>query len=218
MLKSDFKSITFTIFVKKEKMNEQKINTNRFQTLAFIPIAIALNVGIGAIVKVLGLPLYLDSMGTIIATILLGWRVGALVGVLGFVITALTVNPFAIYFVFTQFMIAITVDFMARRKFYSTVPKVIVTGIILGIVAAIASAPVIVAVFQGATGNGAALVTSFFAKMGNQIMQSVMLSGISIEPIDKTLQTLLVFFLLKSMPKSLLKGFSGGTLERNNLV
>lgn len=198
--------------------NSKTANREKMIALAFIPIAIAINVGIGAIVKGLGLPLYLDSIGTILATILLGWKRGAIVGVLGFVITSLLINPFAIYFIGTQVVIALFTHFVGKRGWLSNLFKVIISGIGLGIVSAIVSAPVITYVFNGATGNGAALITSFFAKMGNQILESVLLSGISIEPVDKTIQIVLVFFILKSIPQTLLKPFIGGSLKENNFI
>lgn len=195
--------------------NSQK---DRMLALTFIPLAIAINVGIGAIVKVLNLPIYMDSIGTIIATLLLGWKRGAIVGVLGFVITSIFINPFAIYFIGTQVIIALVVDFFAKRAWFSNVWKVALSGIGLGIITAIVSAPVIILVFQGATGNGAALVTSFFAKMGNQIVNSVFLSGFSIEPIDKAVQCLIAFFVLKSIPISLLERFNSTALRKNKFI
>lgn len=195
--------------------NSQK---DRMLALAFIPLAIAINVGIGAIVKVLNLPIYMDSIGTNIATLLLGWKRGAIVGVLGFVITSIFINPFAIYFIGTQVVIALVVDFFAKRAWFSNVWKVALSGIGLGIITAIVSAPVIILVFQGATGNGAALVTSFFAKMGNQIVNSVFLSGFSIEPIDKAVQCLIAFFVLKSIPKNLLERFNSTALRKNKFI
>ena len=145
----------------------------RMLALTFIPLAIAINVGIGAIVKALNLPLYVDSIGTILATLLLGWRMGAIVGVLGFVITSVFINPFAIYFVGTQIVIALFTHIVGKRGWFKNILITIVSGVGLGIIAAFVSAPVIILVFQGATGNGASLLTSFFAKMGNQIVNSV---------------------------------------------
>lgn len=195
--------------------NSQK---DRMLALTFIPLAIAINVGIGAIVKILNLPIYMDSIGTIIATLLLGWRSGAIVGVLGFVITSIFINPFAIYFIGTQIVIALVIDFIAKRGWFTNIWKVVLSGIGLGITTAIASAPVIILVFQGATGNGAALVTSFFVQMGNQIVNSVFLSGFSIEPIDKVIQCLLALFILKSIPKSLLERFNSISLRKNKFI
>jgi energy-coupling factor transport system substrate-specific component len=199
-----------------EKAIEER--RSRMLALTFIPLAIAINVGIGAIVKALNLPLYLDSIGTILATILLGWRYGAVVGILGFVITSVFINPFAVYFIGTQVTIALYISLIAKAGWIKNIFRTIASGIGLGIVAAIVSAPVIILVFQGATGNGAALVTSFFVKMGNQIVNSVFLSGFSIEPLDKSLQLLLAFFILRSIPSNLLVQFKNGSLKRNNFV
>lgn len=191
---------------------------DKMLALTFVPLAIAINVGIGAIVKALNLPLYLDSIGTILATVLLGWRYGAVVGILGFVITSLFINPFAIYFIGTQVAIAIYVHLICKLGWIKNVFKTLVSGIGLGIVSATVSAPVIILVFNGATGNGAALVTSFFVKMSHQIVNSIFLSGFSIEPIDKGLQMILAFYILKNIPLSLLQHFKLGCLKQNNFV
>jgi len=199
-------------------MEDKELKENKTLALAFVPLAIAINVGIGAMVKALSLPLYLDSIGTILATLLLGWRYGVVVGALGFVITAIFINPLAIYFIGTQVAIALFVHFMAHIGWFRNIFRVVISGLGLGIAAAIISAPVIIFVFGGATGNGAALVTSFFVKMGNQIINSVFLSGFSIEPIDKVIQVLLAFFILRSIPESLLSGFKKGALTRNGFL
>lgn len=200
-------------------MNTQiETQQTKMVSLTFIPLAIALNIGIGALVKALNLPLYLDSIGTIIATILLGWKRGAIVGVVGFILTSIFFNPFAVYFIGTQIVIALYVDFVGKRGWFSNIFKSVFSGIGLGIVAAIVSAPVIIWAFGGATGNGSALVTSFFIKMGKQIAESVVLSGVSIEPIDKGLQCILAFLVLKSVPKNLLEKFTGGSLLQNKFI
>lgn len=191
---------------------------NKMLALATIPLAIALNIGIGAAVKALSLPLYVDSIGTIMATLLLGWKRGALVGILGFIITSIFINPFAIYFCGTQVAIALFTHFAARKGGFRSLPKTVLTGVLLGVVTALVSAPVIVLVFGGATGNGAALLTALFANMGNQIVQSVFMSGFSIEPIDKALQCILVFVLLRKVPQSLLVQFDKGTLRKNSFI
>lgn len=191
---------------------------NRMLALTFIPLAIAINVGIGAIVKMLNLPLYVDSIGTILATLLLGWQMGAVVGILGFVITSIFINPFAIYFVGTQVVIALFTHIIGKRGWFKNIYKTMISGVGLGIIAAIVSAPIIIIVFQGATGNGASILTSFFAKMGNQIINSVFLAGFSIEPLDKGLQCLLAFFILNNIPKNLLEKFRSGSLKENNFV
>lgn len=197
---------------------QKKTNQEQMLILTFIPLAIAINVALGAIVKVLNVPLYVDSIGTILTTILLGWRKGAIVGVLGFIITSIFINPFAVYFSLTQIVIALFIGFVGKKGGFKNAFRTIGSGAVLGVITALVSAPVIVFVFQGATGNGAALVTSFFTKMGNQIVNSIFLAGFSIEPLDKMIQCLLVFFILKNIPKNLLEKFKSGYLKENNFI
>ncbi|MCC8147207.1 MAG: hypothetical protein LIO93_12415 [Bacteroidales bacterium] len=186
--------------------------------LTFIPLAIAINVALGAIVKALNMPLYIDSIGTILATLLFGWKKGAIVGVLGFVILTIFNHPFAVYFSLTQVIIALYIDYAGRKGWFKNALSTIGTGVILGVITAIASAPVNILVFEGATGNGAALLTSFFVQLGNQVVQSIFFAGFSIEPFDKIIQCLITYFVLRSIPDNLLEKFPSKSLRANNFI
>ena len=52
------------------------------RTLVLIPIAIAINIAIGQIVYLLKLPIYLDSIGTVLVGAIAGPWAGALTGAL----------------------------------------------------------------------------------------------------------------------------------------
>jgi len=67
--------------------------------LALIPIAIAINVALGQLVQsVLKLPIYLDSIGTVLVGVLLGPLAGAITGLLANIIWGLTLAPAALPF------------------------------------------------------------------------------------------------------------------------
>jgi hypothetical protein len=51
-------------------------------TLSLIPVAIAINIAVGSIVSYLHLPIYLDSIGTVLVGVLCGPLAGALTGLL----------------------------------------------------------------------------------------------------------------------------------------
>jgi energy-coupling factor transport system substrate-specific component len=181
-----------------------------FYDMSLPAICIAINLAIGTIVKALSLPVYLDSIGTIMATILIGYRAGIYVGVIGFVFMSI-LNPITIYFVFTQASIAIFIGILNKINFFSSSIKIVISGITTGIVSAIVSAPVIYYIFQGATANGASLVTTIFIKLGYSVSESIIFSGLILEPIDKLIQCLIVFYILKNIPKKYLPYF-----ENNN--
>ncbi len=198
--------------------NTQGKRTNRILVLAIIPLFIGINVGIEAIVKSLSIPLFIDSIGTILATIILGWRSGIVVGTVGFILSTILFDPFAVYFVGTQAAIAIYISIVASKGGFKNILRTILSGAGLGVVAAVISAPVIIILFSGATGDGASLVIAFFVKMGHQIAKAVLMTGFSIEPIDKSLQCALAYFLLKNIPPSLLSRFHDGYLRENDFL
>ena len=191
---------------------------NRHLLLALIPLGMAVNLGVGSIAQMIKLPVYLDAIGTIAMTLLLGMRAGILVGVLSFLIGGLLVSPVLPWFSGTQAVIAVYVALVARRGAFKNTIRVILTGIGLGVVAAIVSAPVIVAVYGGVDGSGASVITAFLIASGKQVITSVFLSGLAVEPVDKILQCLLAVWLIKGLPKTILRRFSGGLLEPNNLI
>src|SRR3972149_6963689 len=59
-------------------------------SIVLIAVAIAINIGGGQIPRLVGLPLYLDSIGTVLVGVLVGPWAGALTGFLSNVIWTLT--------------------------------------------------------------------------------------------------------------------------------
>jgi len=206
----------------------------RVRTLALMPCGVVLNLALGFLVYTLKLPVYLDAVGTITITLMAGVRAGVIVGITSFLLGGLLVNPVLPWFSGTQAAIAVYVHVAASRgwlRLGSNNPKCqgfskrtvawmrpVLTGIGLGIVAAIVSAPAIVAVFGGITGSGASLIVAFCLKSGETLVRSVLWAGLSSEPLDKTLQLILSLILIRSMPDGLKTSFGGGTLARNGLI
>jgi len=172
--------------------------------LAFVPLGIALNLAIGTLIHALRLPVYLDAIGTIVVTLLAGWRAGVVTGVGSFLLGGVLTNPVLPWFSGTQAAIAIYVAGMSRIGGFRTIWRTILSGIGLGIVAGAVSAPIIAYLFGGVTGAGASMVTAFLLSTGRTLLKSVVLSGLACEPIDKTLQCLLAFWIIKGLPPTLL--------------
>jgi energy-coupling factor transport system substrate-specific component len=190
-----------------------------FTTPRLIAIALcaALNFAIGAVVYLTKLPIYMDSVGTILCAMLLypdRWAafICALVaGLAGVAVIGFSgINPFLPWFSLTVAAIALVsalvtagADDTYRARPIQPVPffgRVILYGILTGVVAAIVSAPVVVFLFSGVTGSGSALLVAFFLKTGQQLMNATLLSGLAADPIDKTLQVLVAALLFRATP------------------
>jgi energy-coupling factor transport system substrate-specific component len=185
--------------------------------LIVIALCAALNFSIGTIVYLIKLPIYLDSIGTILCALLLASdRKVALVcawlaSVLSLIVSALLINPFIPWFFGTDVAIALVSAFLTTRGAgaFRARPlqpvafggNVLLYGVITGIAAAVVSAPVVAYLFGGVTGSGSALVVAVFLKAGHQLLSASLSSGLAIEPIDKTLQVLLAALLYRATPR-----------------
>ena len=88
------------------------------RTLVLIPIAIAINIAIGQLVYVLKLPIYLDSIGTVLVGALAGPWAGALTGALSNLlwgILPVVTNTFAVPFFYVALVIGLMAGFFGRR-------------------------------------------------------------------------------------------------------
>lgn len=175
--------------------------------LTTITAGILINIGIGSLIHYLKIPLYLGSIGSILVTLLLGIPCGIATAVLGALVSGFFIDSIQFYFLTTHIVIPITVGLMARRGLFKSIPKTILAGVILGVVAGVVSAPA-VAMLGGVTDSGSSNITTFMIASGKSMLKSVFLTGLSCEPIDKTLQCLIALGLSRVIPPSLRRRFT----------
>jgi energy-coupling factor transport system substrate-specific component len=178
--------------------------------LLLIPIAIAVNIVGGQIAVLLKLPVYLDTIGTLLIAILAGPWVGALTGLLSNLINGIF-DPTFIPFAIVSIVVGLVAGFFSRVKLFSTVWKTVLAGILIGLVAAIVSAPIVAYLFGGVTGSGSTLITGVFLAAGQSLIESVLTSSIITDLADKVISCLICFFIIRSMSSRYLSKFSLGT-------
>ena len=184
--------------------------------LIAIALCAALNFSIGSIVYLIKLPIYLDSIGTILCALLLfpdrraGFVCAWISGALSLVVSGLLINPFVLWFEMTDVAIALFSAFVIATgaETFRAHPlptlafatKVVLYGIATGVISAIVSAPVVVYLFGGVTGSGSAFLVALFLKTGQQLMSAAILSGLTADPVDKVLQVLFAALLYRATP------------------
>jgi energy-coupling factor transport system substrate-specific component len=168
-------------------------------TLVLIPVAIAINVVIGEFVVLLKLPVYLDSIGTVLVGVLCGPWAGALTGTLSNTIWGLLIDPNA----FPWFPVALFIGFVAgwcaRFGLFKTWWKVIISGILIALTSAIASTPIAVYLYGGITASGSSFITAFMLQTGHDLLSSVLSTNFLVEPVDKVATALLAFAIIQGL-------------------
>jgi len=87
---------------------------------------------------------------------------------------------------------------------------VAIAGLICGIVSALISAPIAAVVFGGVTGSGTDLLVAAFQQAGSDLSTAVLQQGLISDPIDKTLEFLIVFVILQALSRRFVARFPQG--------
>jgi energy-coupling factor transport system substrate-specific component len=178
-------------------------------TLVLIPVAIAINFAVNWLVLQLGLPLYLDSIGTILVGALVGPWAGAVTGVLGVVAITLFSWPPAVAWAGVAAIIGAMAAGFARAGWFKEWWQAAVAGLITGLVAAFLSAPIAAYVFGGVTGqSGVDALVATFRAAGLDALGANLGQGVVSDPIDKLISFLIVWAILLGLPERLKARFS----------
>lgn len=169
-------------------------------TIAMVPVAIALNIVVGQIASVIGLPLYLDSIGTVLVSALAGPAAGVVTGILTNVIWGLTLSPVALPFAVVQVVIGVMAGYAARWGFFRRFWLAPVAGAVTGLVAAAVSVPISAFIFGGATGGGSAAIVGAFQAWGADLLTATLGQGLLSDPLDKAITFTVVVIILAALP------------------
>lgn len=131
--------------------------TNKLHMKLVTAALVVMTVGINYIGKLitskLKLPLSLDSIGTVLSSMLAGPIVGAACGAINNIIYGLTMDPILLMYGITSIAIGITCGIMVRRGWTTNIWRVLAIGIMVAVVTAITSTPINIEFWCGYTGN-----------------------------------------------------------------
>lgn len=168
--------------------------------LALVPSAVAINLAIGFVVNQLGLPVYLDTVGTVLTSALAGPIAGVVVGLLSQSVRSLYEGFIWLPFGAVQVLIALLAVLAAARGGFRSLPRSIAWGLVVGLAAGALSAVISFFVFKGVTATGVTAVTILLTRLGLTTGQAVTLSSIGTDLLDKTIVFALVGGILRALP------------------
>lgn len=187
--------------MKKKSMWSLKLNT---AALVLIPAAVGINYIGKLFAGALKLPLWLDSIGTILAAFLAGPIVGALCGAINNVIYGFTLDPVSFIYAVTSIAIGIAAGVLAYKGKVKSVVGAIVSGLIIALVSTVVSTPINIGMYGGQTGNlwGDALFAWCTANHFPMWLASG-LDELVVDIPDKIAVVLISFGIFKALPKKL---------------
>ncbi len=176
------------------------------QVWSLVSLGVGLNVVLGAIVTGFRLPLYLDSLGTVFVAALVGPVAGALTGICSVGLLGLA-SPTAFAFIPVACVLGLTAGVAACWGSFKSPATTVLAGLVAGFSCAAVSAPIAATVFGGVTGGGTDLFVAFFRAGGSSPLRAAFLQSLMVDPLDKVVTFLLVFVLLRMLPRRALAAF-----------
>ncbi len=180
-----------------------------FNTMTWVlmPVAIAINIVVGQIVVALKLPVFLDSIGTVLVAVICGPWAGALTGALSNMVWGLAFDPNAFPWWPVAFFIGLVAGLCAQNGLFKSWWKVIVTGFIVAVTAALVSTPISVYLFGGITASGSSFITAYLMQTGQGMLSAVLSTGFLVEPVDKITTAMVAFAILQGLSARYLSRF-----------
>lgn len=169
--------------------------------ISLVGLGIALNI-IGAFIALtLKLPIYLDSIGTIMIACILGPKYAVITGVCGSLISGMTFDIYSIYFAPVQISTGLLAGMMYRKGLL-TGKKTALGVLIFTIPTSIISAIISAFLFGGVTSSGSSYIVQILRTVGMSDVASVFVIQIFTDYADKFMAVSLVGLGVNALPKS----------------
>jgi len=171
-------------------------------SIVLIAVAIAINIGVGQVPRLVGLPLYLDSVGTVLVGVLIGPWAGAVTGFMANTVWTLSgLFPQAVAWAGVAAIIGALAGVFGRAGWVKVWWRAALAGLITGVIAALLSAPIAAYVFGGVTGNaGTDVIVGAFRAAGFDALFSNIAQGTMSDPLDKMVTYLVVWAVMLALP------------------
>ncbi|MFD6439568.1 hypothetical protein ACFWDG_07085 [Peribacillus sp. NPDC060186] len=188
---------------------------NSFKLTVFlIPIGIAVNFIGGQIVLLLKLPLYLDSIGTIVVGALCGGIPGAVVGAITNLTISIT-NPTTLAYIWLNILFGLLAGFLAKRGIFKSLWKTIVASLGFAVIGGGLGSTITILMFGGLGAGTTGMITGMLMTMGFSVEVGAFMSELFADLLDKIPTLLIVYFILKSIPMRTLVKLPQGELFIN---
>lgn len=164
------------------------LNTKK---LTVIAMAISLNF-IGSFVALtLKLPIYLDSVGTILGSIIFGPQYGISIGIITSLITS-TYDSYSLYFMPVQIIIGLVTGIFAKNILNSGIARKIVIAIIISVSGSIISSLIATYIFGTITSSGSSYIVQLLRSFSVPDFIAVFIIQVFTDFFDKFISLLFV--------------------------
>lgn len=184
------------------------------KSLVLIPIAVGINLVGGTLCSMLKLPLFLDTIGTLIVATLSGPWVAALTGLITNVFLAIVANPVNLPYAVVSVLVGLTAGYLAKAGLFNKIWGVVVVWLAVTLVNSVSASLITTFVFGGATGiNGTSVLTAALIVAMQDVLVSVLSSSFIENLIDKGISVLIAYLIWRKIPRRFISQYASDAAD-----
>lgn len=178
-----------------------KMNTRRIIVSAF---CIIINIVGGFLALALRLPIYLDTIGTIFGGIVFGPVWAIVIGLFTGLINGITFDPVSLYYIPVQIIIGLLTGLFFKNHTFIGFKSVLAI-ILITLAGSVMSSIITTFVFSGITSSGSSYIVQALRLVGLNVFTAVFSTQFLTDLLDKGIAFLVVFLILKVLPKTIVQ-------------
>lgn len=167
--------------------------------ISFISIAIAINLVGANLALFLRLPIYLDTIGTLLIAVILGPWYAASTAFLSALINWMTTDIFSLYYSPVAIIVAIITGILIKRNCKPS--SLLWKSLIISLPGTIIASVITVILFKGITSSGSSIIAQFLHGIGLDMTSSLILVQVGTDYIDRLISLILVFSTITLLKK-----------------
>lgn len=172
------------------------------QKLTLMALGVVLNVVCAFVAMSLRLPVYMDSVGTVLIAILLGPKYAVITGLLGSCTSGILFDVYSFYFAPVQITTGFICGVMNQKGMLEG-KKAFLGVLIYSLPTAIISALITAYLFGGITSAGSSYLVQVLSGVGVPLIVGVFATQIVTEYVDKFLALIISKNIINKVPKDI---------------
>lgn len=191
-------------------MNYRKKTGISVYRLCLVGMAVVMNAAGAQLALTLRLPIYLDSIGTVMAGAMLGPVYGMLPSLLSGLVLGMTIDIYSFYFAPAGMLVGL-MSGLVWKMHLAQKGRMWLAAFLVAIPGAFVSAVICAAVFGGITSSGSMVLVQLLARTPLGMTASIFLVQIATEYADRLISIFFVALLLRTLPYDLKCRWKGET-------
>ncbi|HFH8675473.1 TPA: ECF transporter S component [Streptococcus agalactiae] len=167
--------------------------------ISFISITIAINLVGANLALFLRLPIYLDTIGTLLIAVILGPWYAASTAFLSALINWMTTDIFSLYYSPVAIVVAIITGILIKRNCKPS--SLLWKSLIISLPGTIIASVITVILFKGITSSGSSIIAQFLHGIGLDMTSSLILVQVGTDYMDRLISLILVFSTITLLKK-----------------